>query len=698
MQTNTANVSNIAEKTPAWDTMVYVAKLAILAVVYVITAKLGLEFATVHGNVTFIWPPSGISLAALLIFGVRLWPGIIVGAFAINLYTGLSSIVAFGIACGNTLEAFTAYYLIRYFLGRDNPLQQVSSIFIFIFSGMAGCVVAATIGMMSLYLGATAEASMLPGIWITWWLGDAAGILILTTFFLVWNDKLFKSRRESIGEIILFLSILLLFLAVEFTPWTMVNAYDLPLVFIIFPLLMWSAYRYGLQIATLSILLVSVFAIMGTVADHGPFVKGTSFDSLLFLQTFMAVCVLTTLALASAIFERCRTELQLQEARLQAEKASSAKSKFLSRMSHELRTPLNSIIGFAQLLDIDDAKHMSSSDRDSVKHILRGGWHLVDMVNDLLDLSSIEANKLELKSEVVDLNDCIQECISLMQPLAQQREITLQVRVDDCTGTKVQADHVRLRQVLLNLMANAVKYNRQGGSVTLSCEQIGADVIRVSIIDTGPGIAEADMQSIFEPFSRLYLDTYAKEGTGIGLTIARQLINGMGGSIGVTSVLGNGSTFWIELKGSAPLAQEVTDVLPLNAESSATVAQEATMLYIEDNPSHVKLVESIVNAMPGIKLISAHAPQLGLDLAQAHRPKVILLDICLPDIDGYEILEQLRSNEATRNIPVIAISANAMNLDIEKSQQAGFWRYITKPIDVIEFKNAVNELLDECEN
>lgn len=688
-------MNNILENKHVSDTIHYLTKLLILAVVYVITARFGLEFATVHGNVTFIWPPSGISLAAIILFGPRLWPGIAIGAFAINLYTGLSALTSFGIAAGNTMEALVAYYLIRYFLGQENPLQQVSSIFIFIFSGLMGCIAAATFGLMSLYLGGYAEENMLPRIWTTWWLGDAAGILILTPFFLAWSDNLYRVRQEFFVEIFLFVSLLILFSTIVFNQWNIIDASDSPLAFVIFPLLMWSAYRYGLRIATLNILVVSVFSIIGTVAGHGPFAKDSSFESLLFLQTYMAVCVLTTLSLASAIFERYRTETQLHEAKLRVEKASNAKSKFLSRMSHELRTPLNSILGYAQILDIDDNNHLNPQERECIEQITKGGWHLVDMVNDLLDLSSIEANKLELQNEVVVLNNCIQGCIGLMQPLAQQRGITLQVLSNNLVDKNVHADPVRLKQVLLNLMANAIKYNRQDGSVTLSCEQISSDKMRISIIDTGRGIAEADMQSIFEPFNRLYLDTYAIEGTGIGLTIAKQLIEGMGGSIGVTSELGSGSTFWIELEEIPQQAQEALDVATLTPKTSEAVTKDATILYIEDTPSHVLLVEHIVNTMPGIRLLSAHTPLLGLELAQAHRPNIILLDINLPVMDGYKTLEKLRASDATRNIPVIAVSANAMNPDIEKSLQAGFHRYLTKPINVIEFKSVVNELLHD---
>lgn len=258
--------------------------------------------------------------------------------------------------------------------------------------------------------------------------------------------------------------------------------------------------------------------------------------------------------LQTEVGEHLLTEKALRTAKDQAELASRVKNAFLARMSHELRTPLNAILGFAQLLESDDDEPLSLSQKESIKLIEESGWRLADMVNDLLDLSSIEVDKLELNIETVDLVARIQDSINLMQPLAQQCEITLQGPGEGCAGIYVQADPVRLRQVLRNLISNAVKYNHQGGSVTLSCDQVRPGITRVSVIDTGQGIAEADLPILFEPFNRLYLETYTEECTGIGLSIARKIIEGMGGSIGATSVLGSGSTFWIELLQSQPPA------------------------------------------------------------------------------------------------------------------------------------------------
>lgn len=395
------------------------------------------------------------------------------------------------------------------------------------------------------------------------------------------------------------------------------------------------------------------------------------------------------------IDDRKTVEEALIKAKEEAEQANEAKSQFLSRMTHELRTPLNAVLGFAQLLELDDDNPLSAMQKESVEQIMKGGWHLLDLVNDLLDLSSIESGKVELHSESVDLVDRIQDSIDVMQPLAQRRKITINSIVDECGCQYIQADPIRLKQVLLNLLSNAVKYNKQGGSITLSCEKTGADKVRVNIIDTGSGIPEEDIPTLFEPFSRLYLKTYAMQGTGIGLTIAKRLIELMEGRIGVTSELGKGSTFWFELQESTTPAQAISYATSDSEETSTLKEDVTNILYIEDSPSHIRLVEEIVDRMPGIRLSSANTPQLGLELAHAHLPDLIVLDICLPGMDGFEVLEKLLANPAVRDIPVIAVSANAMSKDVEKGLRAGFRRYLTKPINVVEFKKAIYELLQD---
>jgi len=397
------------------------------------------------------------------------------------------------------------------------------------------------------------------------------------------------------------------------------------------------------------------------------------------------------LAVMHDISERKRAEQSLIEAKEQAEQASEAKSLFLSRMSHELRTPLNSILGFAQLLDAD----LDQDHKEKLKYIISSGSHLLDLINDLLDLSKIESDKLEISTERVALDRQIQDCIEAIQPLAGAQNIEIRCDLQQFHNQFVRADPIRLKQVLLNLLSNAVKYNRPQGCITLSGESNSAGRFRVSVSDTGRGIPKEHFPSLFEPFSRLYLDTYAVEGSGIGLALAKQLMELMDGSIGVESELEKGSTFWVEFTKSTPVEVEQSDKSTEDQGPNTTQANGFKLLYIEDSPAHIKLVEAIFAREDNIQLYTANTPRLGLELVRSYNPDLILLDICLPEMDGYQVFNRLCEDASTSHIPVIALSASAMPHEIEKGLRSGFRRYLTKPVDIGELLRAVKEVLQD---
>lgn len=376
------------------------------------------------------------------------------------------------------------------------------------------------------------------------------------------------------------------------------------------------------------------------------------------------------------------TEQILRQAKEEAERANRAKSEFLSRMSHELRTPLNSILGFAQLLDMAG---LSPQHQGGVQQILKGGYHLLELINEVLDLARIEAGRLSLSPEPVQIDDAVKEALELVRPIATRQNIALSSDFSPRRDLYIQADRQRLKQILLNLLSNAIKFNKPNGAVVLSYEQQANRRLRIQVMDTGPGIDPEGLSKIFMPFERLDADRNAVGGTGLGLALSKRMVEAMGGSIGVESTLGVGSRFFIEL----PITDAPRTWNGEKQNFASTFRHDSslrgTVLYIEDNSANLRLVEEILANYSGVHLLQAMQGSAGLDLAVAERPDWIVLDLHLPDILGEEVLRQLRENSRTRNIPVTVLSADATPNQIRRLEAAGAREYLTKPLDVKRF-------------
>jgi signal transduction histidine kinase/AmiR/NasT family two-component response regulator len=388
-----------------------------------------------------------------------------------------------------------------------------------------------------------------------------------------------------------------------------------------------------------------------------------------------------------------RVESELNEAIAAAEKANRAKSDFLSGMSHELRTPLNAVLGFAQLIESGSPPPTPTQKRN-LDQILKAGWYLLELINEILDLALIESGKVTLSEEPVSLAEVMLECRTMIEPQALKRGISMTFPRFEIPCF-VKADRTRVKQIRNNLQFNAIKYNKPQGKVIVACTPSSADSIRISVRDTGAGLAPQQLAQLFQPFNRLGKESCAEEGTGIGLVVTKRLVELMGGSIGAESSVGIGSVFWTELPlASAPLlAVQAAERAALMHPLVAAGTPHRVVLYVEDNPANLELVEQLVARRSDLRLLSAADGNLGIEFARVYQPEVILMDINLPGINGFEAMKILHADPLTAHIPIIALSANAVPRDIEMAREAGFFNYLTKPIKVDLFMDILDAAL-----
>jgi PAS domain S-box-containing protein len=390
-----------------------------------------------------------------------------------------------------------------------------------------------------------------------------------------------------------------------------------------------------------------------------------------------------------------KTNVELETAKLVAEKANQAKSDFLSSMSHELRSPLNAILGFAQLME-SASPAPTDSQKESIAQILQAGWHLLKLINEILDLSVIEAGRVSLSTEPVSLAEVLSECQAMLEPEAQQRGISMTFPKFEA-ALFVSADRTRLKQVVINLLSNAIKYNKDRGTVVVACSTSTPGRTRISVTDTGEGLSPDKVAQLFQPFNRLGQEAVGGvAGTGIGLVVTKRLVELMEGTLGVESTVGKGSVFWCELISTHPLqlgAETAEEAASRDKTPPPMGLPHHTLLYVEDNQANMKLVEQIIARRPDLRLLTAVDGQIGIEMARKALPTVILMDINLPGISGDAAMEILRKDPATAHIPVVALSANANPRDIQMSLAKGFFRYLTKPIKIKEFTDTLNAAL-----
>ncbi|BFM20567.1 PAS domain-containing protein [Gilvimarinus japonicus] len=393
-----------------------------------------------------------------------------------------------------------------------------------------------------------------------------------------------------------------------------------------------------------------------------------------------------------------RAEERVVQAKDAAEKANRAKSEFLSSMSHELRTPLNAILGYAQLFEYDD--NLQSVQKGNLREIRSAGEHLLRLINDVLDLAKIESGNMESRLQPVLVARLLADCFTLVQPQADARGIYLHANYQGLEGACVTADPVRLKQALLNLLSNSIKYNRVGGEVAVTLSMLADQFLRISVRDTGTGIAAHRHAEVFQPFNRLHAEMSKIEGSGVGLVITKQLVEMMDGRIDFTSELDQGTCFWLDLKRCGEAVSERppnTPELDMEPAEVLICERDCRVLYIEDNATNIRLMQQFFNRYAHYSLEVAEEPYLGIFRARSSKPDVIVLDINLPGLDGYEVLSVLQKDPATASIPVIGLSANVMSIDVQKGRDAGFYEYLTKPLQINHLVRVLNQLAGEAE-
>src|SRR5688500_16708927 len=524
-----------------------VAATAALALVYVVAARMGLELGTISGFATLVWPPTGIAIAALLLGGYRLWPGVFIGALIANVWNGAPIPVGLGIAAGNAVEALLAVYLLHRLPDFRGSLDRVrDAIGLIILAAGLSPVVSATIGTGTLELAGLVPTGQIGEHWRAWWLGDAIGALLVAPVILVWASKpTFTSaprllEATALGALVVIASIFVFIIPERGNSGLFSQSY------VFFPWLFWAAIRFGQHGAVSTTLLVSIIAVWGTAIGKGPFVDSTLHSSLFALQTYMGVTAATFLILGASTAERDRVRSDLSVAHDVAAQANRAKADFLAVMSHELRTPLNAIAGYSEILSVGVTGPLNEKQTEAVGRIQRSQEHLLSLIDDVLTFAKIEAGTSQLHPRPVRVVNAFEELDPLVRPQLTRKNMVLEHGVSDAS-IHVYADPNKLRQILLNIVGNAIKFTPAGGSILLGATR-DTDTVVITVTDTGIGVPPDKLSQVFEPFFQVDTGmTREYSGVGLGLAIARDLARAMGGEIRFDSAVGEGSVVSVML-------------------------------------------------------------------------------------------------------------------------------------------------------
>jgi len=670
------------------DRLRYVVGAAAIAAIYFGAAKLGLSMAVTAEQVTLVWPPSGIALAAVLVCGYRVWPAIAIGAFLANFTTPNETFVtACGIALGNTLEALTGAWLLHRVVRFRISLERLRDVLgLVVLAALLSTMVSATIGVTTMCLSEVHPWAKFVGLWWAWWLGDATGVLLVAPLILTWTSgghvqwHMSRIVEAVVSLVALVITCLILFAGLGPT------VASRPLEYLIFPFVIWAAIRFGQRGTTLVTAAASGVAIWGTINGHGPFGDGGGDGSLELLQSFMGMLAVTGLLLAAVLSER-RTAEEAREQLVEAlQEADRRKDEFLAVLAHELRNPLAPIVNALELLRLNRDERADFD--EPVQIMQRQADQMVRLIDDLLDVSRITRNKLELRKELVELTAVMQSSLETSRPQIEQSGNNISLTLPP-EPIFLNADPTRLAQVFSNLLNNAAKYSEPGGRILVTADRNGGNAV-VRICDDGIGMASDMLPRIFEMFTQINRSGRRQGGLGIGLTLTKQLVEMHGGRIEAHSEgLGKGSEFVVQLPCVTVSADQASKSPSADIRPPLSVSRR--ILVVDDSVDTANSLTKLLKVMDH-DVRTAHDGMKAVEVAEAFRPDMAFLDIGMPELNGYEVARHIRAQDWGANIVLVAVSGWGQEEDKRRSKEAGFTHHVTKPLNAACLRKLVVEL------
>src|SRR5438128_2301108 len=659
--------------------------IGILIVIYFIAGKLGLMLASLHASASPVWPPAGIALAAILLLGNRVWPAIFIGAFLVNATTAGNIATSFAIATGNMLEALAGAWLVNQFAGGKEFCDRPQGVFKFALAAGISTIISPAFGVTSLALAGFANWTNYGAIWLTWWLGDATGDLVFTPLVLLWTGASTRRwNKKEAAEVCTLLLLLVLLSGIVFGGWLEISSRNYPIAFICGPIVIWMAFRFTQRETATGIFILSAIAVWGTLRGFGPFVQQTENESLVALQSWIAVLTITALALSAGMAERRRIEEELQQQKSAVEAANRTKDHFLAMLSHELRTPLTPVISTLQSLETEPAQ---TEDTKSALAMIRRNIELeTQLIDDLLDFTRIARDKMQMRFAPVDTHLAISNVVEICRAEAASKRLPVHLNLQADTHF-VAADAAKFQQIIWNLLKNAIKFTPENGEILISSSNPSQDVLSISLRDTAIGMEPEVIQRIFDPFEQGHRSFESRfGGLGLGLAISKSLTQAHGGTLTAQSDgRDRGSTFILSMQTLS--STEVGTVL--HKTTGETAQQGLKILLVDDHQDTCAALEKLL-VRRGHLVAATHNVRSAMETAVRNKFDLLISDIALPDGSGVDLMRQLRAISA---IPGIAISGFGNNGDIERSLQAGFSEHLIKPIKLDDLEAAIERAI-----